>query len=260
MIKAIETVYNGYKFRSRLEARWAVFFDKLGITYEYEHEGYDLGVAGWYLPDFWLPDMQVWVEIKPEKPDLRISGVQEYKQCEELARGANKLVLLVGGTPGYFPRNYDPGRFDFDYGVAVFSPDMILCSCEEKSSPNGFVSRLGIGGGWAGVHSRLMEAHYTSSAGLYGFLHRMYGDDPGFPARGDAQALMELDKAYFRKKHGKEHCWGWKYGVADAGYVFNKALSGATKFSLVHGSDGEADPSILRALIQARQARFEKRK
>ena len=30
-IKAIETIYNGYKFRSRLEARWAVFFDEAGI-------------------------------------------------------------------------------------------------------------------------------------------------------------------------------------------------------------------------------------
>jgi len=39
-IKAIETVYNGYKFRSRLEARWAVFFDALGIEYEYEKEGF----------------------------------------------------------------------------------------------------------------------------------------------------------------------------------------------------------------------------
>ena len=26
-IKAIETYYKGYRFRSRLEARWAVFFD-----------------------------------------------------------------------------------------------------------------------------------------------------------------------------------------------------------------------------------------
>ena len=33
MIKAIDTVYNGYKFRSRLEARWAVFFDEIGIEY-----------------------------------------------------------------------------------------------------------------------------------------------------------------------------------------------------------------------------------
>jgi len=57
MIKAIETIYNGYKFRSRLEARWAVFFDSAGIRYEYEPEGYDLGDAGYYLPDFWLPDI-----------------------------------------------------------------------------------------------------------------------------------------------------------------------------------------------------------
>lgn len=51
-MKAIETRYKGYRFRSRLEARWAVFFDALGIKWEYEPEGYDLGEAGWYLPDF----------------------------------------------------------------------------------------------------------------------------------------------------------------------------------------------------------------
>lgn len=28
-VKAIDTVYKGYRFRSRLEARWAVFFDAL---------------------------------------------------------------------------------------------------------------------------------------------------------------------------------------------------------------------------------------
>ena len=55
MIKAIETIYNNYRFRSRLEARWAVFFDAIGIKYEYEVEGYDInGVR--YLPDFWLPE------------------------------------------------------------------------------------------------------------------------------------------------------------------------------------------------------------
>lgn len=42
MIKAIETVNNGYKFRSRLEARWAVFFDTLEIEYQYEPEGFEL--------------------------------------------------------------------------------------------------------------------------------------------------------------------------------------------------------------------------
>ena len=42
-LKAIETEYKGYRFRSRLEARWAVFFDACGVSWEYEPEGYDLG-------------------------------------------------------------------------------------------------------------------------------------------------------------------------------------------------------------------------
>lgn len=64
-IKAIETTYKGYRFRSRLEARWAVFFDALGVPWEYEKEGFDLGDGIWYLPDFWLPKEQAWVEVKP---------------------------------------------------------------------------------------------------------------------------------------------------------------------------------------------------
>jgi len=65
---AIQTKYHGFLFRSRLEARWAVFYDSLGIEWEYEKEGYDLGDAGLYLPDFWLPRQKCWVEIKGEEP------------------------------------------------------------------------------------------------------------------------------------------------------------------------------------------------
>jgi hypothetical protein len=62
-MKAIETIYDGHRFRSRLEARWAVFFNALNIRYEYEKEGFDLDGL-WYLPDFWLPDQKCWIEIK----------------------------------------------------------------------------------------------------------------------------------------------------------------------------------------------------
>ena len=54
-IKPIETNYNGYRFRSRTEARWAVFFDALAVRYEYEPQGYRLHDGTPYLPDFWLP-------------------------------------------------------------------------------------------------------------------------------------------------------------------------------------------------------------
>lgn len=63
-MKAIDTFYNGYLFRSRLEARWAVFFDALKIEYEYEKEGYEFSDGTRYLPDFHLPDSNTFVEVK----------------------------------------------------------------------------------------------------------------------------------------------------------------------------------------------------
>ena len=67
--KPIDTRYAGYLFRSRIEARWAVFFDGMGIPFEYEPEGFELKSGGWYLPDFklFLPCGYVrWIEVKPE--------------------------------------------------------------------------------------------------------------------------------------------------------------------------------------------------
>ena len=92
-IRAIETKYQGYRFRSRLEARWAVFFSALHTEWDYEPEGYDLGKAGWYLPDFWLPDMGVFVEIKA-------SGLHDYTevhgQMNEFRDGVGPIILAVG--------------------------------------------------------------------------------------------------------------------------------------------------------------------
>jgi hypothetical protein len=68
-MKAIETYYNGYKFRSRLEARWAVFFDSLKIPYLYEPEGFELKNGTRYLPDFYLPDSKQFFEVKGKMSD-----------------------------------------------------------------------------------------------------------------------------------------------------------------------------------------------
>lgn len=64
-MKAIETKYNGRLYRSRLEARWAVFFDTAGIRVEYEAEGYRLPGGVLYLPDFRVPSLNAFIEIKP---------------------------------------------------------------------------------------------------------------------------------------------------------------------------------------------------
>jgi len=93
-IKAIETEYNGYRFRSRLEARWAVFFDTLGIKYQYEMEGYDTK-EGYYLPDFRLPKYNALIEIKPDHPKQA-----ELSKIEDAALQSEHLPVLIEGVPG----------------------------------------------------------------------------------------------------------------------------------------------------------------
>lgn len=93
-IKPIETVYKGYKFRSRLEARWAVYFDTLNLPWEYEKEGYDLGDGIWYLPDFWLPSVKMWAEVK-----ARELNDSERVKCRRLAEQTNCVCLMLEGTP-----------------------------------------------------------------------------------------------------------------------------------------------------------------
>lgn len=70
-IKAIETRYKGYHFRSRLEARWAVFFDALGVKWTYEEEGFENDYGDRYLPDFTITqkrrigdDLKFFAEVK----------------------------------------------------------------------------------------------------------------------------------------------------------------------------------------------------
>ena len=102
-LKAIDTFYNGYRFRSRLEARWAIFFDEMKIKYEYEKEGYDLDGV-WYLPDFWIPSWKAFVEIKGQEPTQR-----EIDKCLKLKDqvGRTKVIMFTGDPyngNGYFFR------------------------------------------------------------------------------------------------------------------------------------------------------------
>lgn len=93
-LTAIETEYKGHRFRSRTEARWAVFFDAIGITWDYEKDGYDLGAEGKYLPDFWLPKSRVHAEVKGQEFTVR-----EVNLCRLLAQRSAHPVVMLPGTP-----------------------------------------------------------------------------------------------------------------------------------------------------------------
>lgn len=99
-MRAIETEYAGTMFRSRLEAKWAEFFDYLSVKWAYEGEGYTDGSTN-YLPDFWLPDVSsrgqaggVFFEVKPT------SATQgEAYKAQMLAKGSGRPVIIPSDSP-----------------------------------------------------------------------------------------------------------------------------------------------------------------
>lgn len=95
MIKAIETVYKGYRMRSRLEARHAVFFDALELEWEYEKEGFVLPDGTKYLPDFWLPALDCWLEVKGQDPTKE----EQQKLAALISSSGKQLGIIRSGTP-----------------------------------------------------------------------------------------------------------------------------------------------------------------
>jgi len=101
MCAAIQTRYKGCYFRSRLEARWAVFFDHLGFAWEHEPQGYVLdGIP--YLPDFKLTlpgGGLVFAEVKAAVTDWHEG--RHVRLCRALAQDTGSPVILLIGVPAY---------------------------------------------------------------------------------------------------------------------------------------------------------------
>ncbi len=101
-IRAIPTRYAGRLFRSRTEARWAVFFDELGVEWEYEVQGFETS-HGRYLPDFYLPQMTLgngpsgtWFEAKNDEYTLGETG-DEWPKWREVSAGTARSFVVAYG-------------------------------------------------------------------------------------------------------------------------------------------------------------------
>lgn len=185
-IKAIETSYAGCRFRSRLEARWAVFFDRMGVSWEYEPQGYELDwrlsfcpeeggcsnrvTRTWgendqyqeavcgdvirYLPDFWLPDLELFCEVKgslSESELLRLVNAVAAmgRNCQQ-ADGSNRDFLILGPIPTH--ADLVPWRTHMHKGTLMLSPWL-----GEGAGPGGHLCSGGsnfvydVGGVWGDI-------------------------------------------------------------------------------------------------------------
>ena len=131
-IKAKETYYNGYRFRSRSEARWAVFFDHAKIKYFYEPEGFTVKGTKGYLPDFYLPESKEFFEVKGVLDDEDLQKIESFMEETNLpvAVGYSDMTFQA---PGKY-QHYCLEDKDFSY----------LCYCSVCGKP----FFLGYGGAW----------------------------------------------------------------------------------------------------------------
>lgn len=93
MMRAVETEYNGNRFCSQLEARWAVFFDVIGVEYRCKHKD----VYQKFLADFWLPGMNLWVKVYSKSYKL----LEDEEENIRWFSGKNNQIMVVFGEPSF---------------------------------------------------------------------------------------------------------------------------------------------------------------
>jgi hypothetical protein len=128
---SIPTWYRAQTFRSRLEARWAVFMDVLGVEYFYEYEGFELK-SGRYVPDFWLPDLKKWLEIKPPgfEPRGKDSASRDAKRCAEFQE--DHALVIFTGSPAEQDNARDWDWYGNESAMSPVTPTISRCRCPAR--------------------------------------------------------------------------------------------------------------------------------
>lgn len=120
-----EIPFDGYVFRSKAEAKWYKLFKELGIECHYEPETFALPFGGDrivnYLPDFFLPEQDCYVEVK-------LSTRPTHEECVKafgLAQDTGKDVFIVYEEIG----KKRPNGYRYDGGTGAFHPLQRLTQC-----------------------------------------------------------------------------------------------------------------------------------
>ena len=123
----LDTYFNRIVFRSKTEAMWAVFLSKLKIEYCYEPRKFALASGHSYIPDFWIPSLNIWIEIKcgvlSEEEKVKIKGLHELE---------GKPVYVLNGFP-LIDRFYDPFN-ESQYTWEIMGFDILNHNCSRISN------------------------------------------------------------------------------------------------------------------------------
>lgn len=214
------------------EARWAVFFDTMGIHWEYEVEGFELE-SGRYLPDFWLPTLDCYFEVKGAIPTET-----EIRKAIDLSVASSKLVALASGQTRTQSLRF--GSTHIEWPVAGFNIQIFAGKSNSVWECKSFDFGM-----W----------NWTLDTDLPPFIAEQF---PEVNIEIDnleerRRVLIDCDRQYYKNKYGKEYPRyingrheGRVYFVSDKKLVLRFAV------------EPENEPSaVSEAFSKARGARFE---
>lgn len=94
--------------RSKSETLFALHLDSLGVVWSYEPQRFDLGWST-YTPDFYLPDLDLWIEVKGQWTETSLRKFSEFQQTHRAFAVLAKDLLnfevksLTSGNGRSFP-------------------------------------------------------------------------------------------------------------------------------------------------------------
>ena len=163
-IETHPTLYQGTQFRSELEAGWARTLNQLGIEWEYEQRTFKLASGTRYLPDFWLPAVRTFIEVKG-------LHLQRKNKPEELAGEVKgDVIVLIGWPP--IKRSIQP---------YIWDPYL------QWTDPLGYDTRLALCpgcSGWQWMRAQLSRRCRRCGVSHTGLLAKN-GEMPFYPATPD---------------------------------------------------------------------------
>jgi hypothetical protein len=135
VIASKPTTIDGITFRSRLEGRFYEWMLSLGIKPEYEPDHF--ASKQQYIPDFWVPELNLYVEVKPRskfhelnifwedvmQSEYKWICVDQKNRCEwEILRSNMNFAADIGFD---FPVRFDIARMDGDLFFTRIYPEYV---------------------------------------------------------------------------------------------------------------------------------------
>ena len=126
---SIKTDYKGITFKSRLEAEIALMLDKLRINWQYEPKSFLLSNGHHYWPDFFLPELNTWIEGKGGWNRAKIQYEDYLLFCKEM----KTELILIGNEFSHFFSNSLINNF-IDKDDETTDENLQLGHCSECGS------------------------------------------------------------------------------------------------------------------------------